>query len=150
MMTEAGVPFVIMTTATFLRHVKTYLNFDVASETIDQAKELPGAFDVEKRMLAARQEQLRMTLMEIRIRREYAAKEAGMAAARERDIQSAIERGGNDGNPAEKLRGELEARRTDRMAAETQLASLMKEDWSVQAQLEATEKAFDFSDLSDT
>ena len=43
MMREAGVPLLLMTTATFLRHAKTYLDATVSDETVDQAKELPSA-----------------------------------------------------------------------------------------------------------
>lgn len=42
MMAEAGVPFVIMTTQSFLQYAKEYLNAEVSAETVDQAKELPG------------------------------------------------------------------------------------------------------------
>ena len=42
MMLEAGVPFMIMTTETFLLHAREYLNVAVSPETVDQAKELPG------------------------------------------------------------------------------------------------------------
>jgi DNA-binding transcriptional MerR regulator len=42
MMTEAGVPLLIMTTETFLLQAGKYLNFEVSSETVDQAKELPA------------------------------------------------------------------------------------------------------------
>jgi PIN like domain len=42
MMSEAGVPFLIMTTETFLLHAREYLNVVVSPETVDQAKELPG------------------------------------------------------------------------------------------------------------
>jgi hypothetical protein len=42
MMSEAGVPFLIMTTETFLLHARDYLNVAVSPETVDQAKELPG------------------------------------------------------------------------------------------------------------
>lgn len=38
---EAGVPLLIMTTETFLRHAKTHLKATVSEETVDQAKELP-------------------------------------------------------------------------------------------------------------
>jgi hypothetical protein len=38
---EAGVPLLMMTTETFLRHAKTYLDATVSDETVDQAKELP-------------------------------------------------------------------------------------------------------------
>jgi hypothetical protein len=41
MMNEAGVPFIIMTTGTFLHYAETYLNAEVSDETIAQAKELP-------------------------------------------------------------------------------------------------------------
>lgn len=42
MMNEAGVPFIIMTTGTFLHHAETYLDAEVSDETIAQAKELPA------------------------------------------------------------------------------------------------------------
>jgi hypothetical protein len=38
MMLEAGVPVLIMTTETFLLHAKTYLDAEVSSATVDQAK----------------------------------------------------------------------------------------------------------------
>lgn len=43
MMREAGVPLLMMTTETFLRHAKTHLDAVVSDETVDQAKELPSA-----------------------------------------------------------------------------------------------------------
>jgi hypothetical protein len=46
MMREAGVPLLIMTTETFLRHAETYLGATVSEKTKDQAKELPSAADV--------------------------------------------------------------------------------------------------------
>jgi hypothetical protein len=42
MMLEAGVPFIIMTTKTFLEHAKAHLGVAVSPETVEQAKELPG------------------------------------------------------------------------------------------------------------
>ena len=42
MMAEAGVPFVIMTTESFLQHAEKYLNAEVSAETVNQAKDLPG------------------------------------------------------------------------------------------------------------
>jgi hypothetical protein len=41
---EAGVPLLMMTTETFLRHAKTHLDAKVSEETVDQAKELPTRF----------------------------------------------------------------------------------------------------------
>ena len=41
MLTEAGVPLLVMTTETFLIHAKKYLDAEVSPETVDQAKELP-------------------------------------------------------------------------------------------------------------
>ena len=46
MMAEASVPFIIMTTGTFLHHAEKYLNAEVSDETIAQAKELPELFQV--------------------------------------------------------------------------------------------------------
>jgi hypothetical protein len=123
MMTEAGVPFVIITTETFLRHVKAHLDFDVSSDTIDQAKELPGVLEEHKRMLAMRRDRAAVALTNIRLRRTDLAQEAAVATARERAIRGAIARGDSDGNSTERLRGELEARLTDRMVAETRLSA---------------------------
>jgi hypothetical protein len=148
MMIEAGVPFVIMTTETFLRSVKAYLNFDVASETIDQAKNLPGALNDDKRMLAMRRERALMALREIRSHREQTTQEMGLAAARERVIRDVIARGENDDNPTEILRGELEARLADRMMAERQLQYLIEKEGDIRAELAAIEKDADFTDLS--
>ncbi len=41
MMTEAGVPLLMMTTGTFLHHAEMHLNAEVSDETIAQARELP-------------------------------------------------------------------------------------------------------------
>lgn len=54
MMREAGVPLLLMTTATFLRHAKTYLDAAVSDETVDQAKELPSAARQESRWNSGR------------------------------------------------------------------------------------------------
>jgi hypothetical protein len=43
MAAEAGVPFIIMTTETFLHHAEKYLNAEVSEETLTQAKGLPLA-----------------------------------------------------------------------------------------------------------
>lgn len=40
-MLEAGVPFITMTTKTFLEHAKAHLGAAVSPETVEQAKELP-------------------------------------------------------------------------------------------------------------
>lgn len=149
MMTETGVPFIIMTTETFLRHVKAYLDFDVAPETIDQAKELPGVLDDNKRMLAMRRERAQIALMEIRLRRTDVAQEAAVAAARERALRSAIARGEKDSISAELLRGELDARLTDRMAAETRLTGLIDEESHARVELAEIEKDLDSLGHSD-
>jgi PIN like domain len=39
---EAGVPFHLMSTATFLRYAREYLSVSVSAETVDQARELPA------------------------------------------------------------------------------------------------------------
>lgn len=44
MTAEAGVPLLIMTTETFLRHAKTHLNADVSPATVDQAEKLPTLY----------------------------------------------------------------------------------------------------------
>jgi hypothetical protein len=42
---EAGVPLLMITTETFLRRAKTYLDAEVSEETADQAKERPSISD---------------------------------------------------------------------------------------------------------
>lgn len=49
MMAEASVPFVIITTERFLLHAEKYLNAEVSTETVDQAKELPGIVEDDHR-----------------------------------------------------------------------------------------------------
>lgn len=48
MTAEAGVPFILMTTGTFLLHAKNYLEVAVSSETVIQAKELPRTLEHEE------------------------------------------------------------------------------------------------------
>lgn len=48
MTAEAGVPFIIMTTGTFLLHAKNYLEVAVSSETVTQAKEFPKTLEHEE------------------------------------------------------------------------------------------------------
>jgi PIN like domain len=66
MMSEAGVPSIIMTTGTFLHHAEKHLNAEVSDETIAQAKELPGliqARDVRPRNLVGLDRSLKKWLI---------------------------------------------------------------------------------------
>ena len=135
----AGVPFIIMTTEAFLLHAKKYLGAEVSDATVDEAKELPGALDESEHMLAMRREREHV-LMQIRMRRDRAAQEVSVATARMRAIQSAIALGDEDDSSTQKLKGELEARLTDRMVAEAQLTSLTENERLVAAELADIEK----------
>lgn len=150
MMIEAGVPFVVMTTATFLRHVKAYLDFNVSSETIDQAKELPGALDARKRTLLVSRERARAALMEIERSRERFAGEVGAVAVRVRVLRREIEREGNDASFKEQLRRELEGSLADQQEAEERLSSLMERERTVAADLAAIENQLGSYDFSGT
>jgi hypothetical protein len=46
MMSQAGVPLLIMTTSTFLHHAGTHLNAEVSQETVDQAREISRQVNV--------------------------------------------------------------------------------------------------------
>jgi predicted nucleic acid-binding Zn-ribbon protein len=48
MQTEAGVPFLVMTTETFLLQAKKHLDVAVSPQTVDQAKDLPDRIDYDK------------------------------------------------------------------------------------------------------
>jgi PIN like domain len=48
MQAEAGVPFLVMTTETFLLQAKKYLDVAVSPQTMDQAKDLPSRIDYDK------------------------------------------------------------------------------------------------------
>jgi hypothetical protein len=137
-----GMPFIIMTTEAFLLHAKKYLGAEVSDTTVDQAKELPGALDESERMLAMRRhrEYRQQTLVEIRMRRNLAARELSVATARVRAIRNSIALKDDDDNSTEQLKGELEARLTDRMAAEAHLTALMEEEQHAAAELAAIEK----------
>jgi hypothetical protein len=150
MMIEAGVPFVVMTTATFLRQVKAYLDFNVSSETIDQAKELPGVFDARKRTLLVSRERALGALMEIQMSREHFTHEVGAVAARVRVLGREIEREGNDGSFKEQLRRELEESLANQEEAEARLSSLMERERSVAADLAAIENQLGSYYFSDT
>jgi hypothetical protein len=63
MSAAGGTPFLLMSTATFLRHAKEYLSVDVSPETVDQARELPSALTESERMLI---EETRVELEAIR------------------------------------------------------------------------------------
>jgi len=139
MMTGAGVPFIIMTTEAFLVHAKKYLNAEVSDATVDQAKELPDALAESQRMRAMRQDRERM-LVQIRMRRNQAAQELSVATARERAIRDSIALRDDDDISTERLKGELEARLTDRMAAEVHLTALMKDEQDAATELADIEK----------
>lgn len=54
MMTEAGVPFVIMTTKDFLLNAEKHLGAEVSPETVNQAKELPSTVEIDLQPLLGR------------------------------------------------------------------------------------------------
>lgn len=79
MSAATGKPFLLMSTATFLRHAREHLSVSVSPETVDQARELPDALD-RRRAVAA---ELEMTLSDferLREARRYADTEAADAA----------------------------------------------------------------------
>lgn len=145
MMAEAGVPFVIMTTATFLRHVKAYLDFDVASETIDQAKELPGVLDESERLRTLRRNQEHI-VMRIRMQRNHAAQTLNEATAHERSIHRSIALADEEDDSIERLKGELEAGLVNRLMADLQLSALIEQEKQAVADLAAIQKSIDLSD----
>jgi PIN like domain len=57
---EAGVPFLIMTSETFLVHAKAYLEASVSSATVDQAKELRDSLELDR--LSSMGEAYRVTM----------------------------------------------------------------------------------------
>ncbi|HEY5214873.1 MAG TPA: PIN domain-containing protein [Acidobacteriaceae bacterium] len=67
----AGVPFIIMTTETFLLHAKKYLNATVSDETVDQAKELPDVLVAQKMNMLTEQRQMVSDASMVRERAEH-------------------------------------------------------------------------------
>jgi hypothetical protein len=134
MAAEAGVPFIIMTTETFLLRAKKDLGAEVSDETVDQAKELPGALEESERMLAMRQD-LEHRLMQIRMQIGQAAENLDVSAARMSATRHAIARGDGDDSSTDQLRRELEVRLMDRMVAEAKLRNLTEEEGRVSAEL---------------
>jgi hypothetical protein len=65
MTTEAGVPFLIMSTETFLLHAKDYLQVSVSRSTVDQAKEIQEVLDRNRRR--AQEEMLERLIAEERM-----------------------------------------------------------------------------------
>jgi hypothetical protein len=66
MSAATGKPFLLMSTASFLRHAREHLSVSVSPETVDQARELPDALD-RRRAIAA---ELERTLSEVQALRE--------------------------------------------------------------------------------
>lgn len=143
MSAAASAPFFLMSTATFLRHAREYLRVSVSPETVDQAKELPGALDERaSRILQAR-------WVGLRVQRELTRREVAKAADREGAIASAIARERDKDNSAEQaqLEEELRATRTDREVGESRVAALMDEEGRVKAELELLENSSAVSGL---
>ncbi|MBO0825037.1 MAG: hypothetical protein J2P27_14475, partial [Actinobacteria bacterium] len=69
MLTEAGVPFLIMTTSSFLIHAGQYLHVPVSPETVSQAKELPDAVTDDRTTALEAEYQARLDSLR-RLRRE--------------------------------------------------------------------------------
>jgi hypothetical protein len=135
----AGVPFIIMTTETFLIHAKEYLGAEVSDATVDEAKELPDALDESKRILARRRDR-ELMLRRIHTLHGQAAQELNTAIVRLEAIHNEIARGGHDDSSAEQLKRELEAGLRDRMAAEMRLASLREDERQVATELASIER----------
>jgi hypothetical protein len=135
----AGVPFIIMTTESFLIHAKKYLGAEVSDATVDEAKELPGALDESERILAMRRDRER-TLIHIRRWRNQASRDLTETTAREQAIRNAIALKDDDDSSTEQLRRELEATIAHRRAAEVRLTSVMMDEQHAAAALADIEK----------
>jgi hypothetical protein len=131
---ETGAPFIIMTTETFLLRAKKDLGAEVSDETVDQAKELPGALEESERMLAMRRE-LERRLMQIHMQLGKAAETLHISTAQMSATREAMARGDGGDSSSEQLSRELEARLMDRMVAEVQLKNLTDDEKRVSAEL---------------
>jgi hypothetical protein len=67
MMTQAGAPFLLMTTETFLIQARKYLQVTVSQETVSQAKELPDAL-ASRAFAQGRLDMLALTVMDLETR----------------------------------------------------------------------------------
>jgi hypothetical protein len=134
MSAEAGVMFLLMSTATFLRHAKEYLSASVSPETVDQARELPAALDERQRALF--EEMRGEALAELRVLRQqadHAAMEAGHAEAVLKAAEREASAGGSDAKEealhalhiAHARRVEVEGRRDALMAEEERIMAVL-------------------------
>jgi hypothetical protein len=135
----AGVPFFLMSTATFLRHAKEYLRASVSPETVDQARELPAAL-LERNIAVAED-----TIDDLRRIRDYrrmlerdltaaAAEEDGLSA-----FQHAAETSGAEAGSGElqALRAQRQAARESRMTLEIRNREMMEREQTLVKHLAA-------------
>jgi hypothetical protein len=132
MASVAGVPFLIMTTETFLLRAEEYLKISVSPETVSQAKELPGSLErAEKSRMKERYEQrLRYSIS----KRDGLAAMSAVMRTQVRSLQDNIERGiyVYDSEAADRQRLN---------AAQAELESARAAEFEVVREIDAIEKA---------
>jgi PIN like domain len=126
MSAAASVPFLLMSTAAFLRNAKEYLSVTVSPETVEQARELPDVQAERRRAMTDEMyaqastefEQLHRQLMQ-----------AEMEAARVHEREEGLHREYANQTTPDRLQveAELEASRASRALAEGKIATLRKE-----------------------
>jgi hypothetical protein len=118
MSAATGAAFMLMNTATFLRHAEEYLSVSVSPETVDQARELPAAWDALQRAAAGSEVmRLREQRYQARTRRRDAESVAFLAARAEEELIQRVNRNADDPT----LEADLHELRARRAAAEHML-----------------------------
>jgi hypothetical protein len=142
MSAAAGQPFLLMSTATFLRHAKEYLNVSVSPGTVDQARELPDALDERRAKLDEMRRDLLQELGELREARRSADMAAAHAAAETNALEHRFRRAQPDLDPAflAEASADLQRALTARTAVEARSARLAEEQYRIDSLLELLER----------
>jgi len=128
MAAEAGVPFLIMTTETFLVQAERYLKVSVSPETVNQAKELPDSLDDHAitQLEAAYQERLQNSERNRRrVERRLMSVRAELAVLEEE--LSARQRRGELTESNEQHIGKIDRQRYNLFAAQGDMAELLQD-----------------------
>jgi hypothetical protein len=140
MSAATGKPFLLMSTATFLRHAREYLSVSVSPETVDQARELPDALD-RRRAVAAELVMVHRELEKLRERNLYVEMEAAEAAHKVESLEARLREARRDPSLSPVTMAEAEAdyarARTFQREAERQRAMLVDMERRAEASLEA-------------
>jgi PIN like domain len=127
MSAASGAPFLLMSTAAFLRHAKEYLSATVSPQTVEQARELPDVQAgqshpvVEEMYSQARDQIARATELRLKAELDVVAARAHEQEALRRKAERQATAG------TWRLHADLEASRASRIAAEEKLDMLKRE-----------------------